>query len=327
MQIQMQHVLREHYGLASARLTPIELGVINEKARVDRAGQSYILKRYQPQLFQPEQVRWSCEVQTRLSARGIPVPAVQPNKQGELVTQVDEACYALFAWAPGHHHPRKAIPPRAARAMGECLGQLHLALQSVQPVEAYQVPDPVKTAAKLERTLAQAERGGSPLDQIACEVLRHKLATLERIAHWAPTFAALPVQWTHGDFHDGNILFGEAEQVTAVLDFDDLCCRPPGRELMRTISLCFEPFSEAQAALFQGYAGVTKPTPAEVALYAPLWTYLSTVGIWPLESRYLHPERYQERWDPFIQPPTGWWERNCEAMTEQLLAWLGNRAE
>jgi len=65
---------------------------------------------------------------------------------------------------------------------------------------------------------------------------------------------------------------------------------------------------------------VTRPSVEEVERYVPMWSYASLVNDWPYRVRYEEPFAYQERWDHFIQPPSGWWLANGERVTQRLLA-------
>lgn len=267
---------------------------MNHNIRVDVPGATYVLKRYEPRLYKPERVQRTCEVQTA------------------------EACYVLSAFINGRHHKRRVIPPRAAHGMGQTLGQMMQAMAELQPVESYLVPDPAEFSSHLKRLLREAERGTLEVDNVAGQVLHYKLGALERLKHW---FASLPVQWVHDDYQDTNVLFDVEDRVVAVIDFDNLRCRPRAWEFMRAFDYCFSAGADGREDFFRGYAKVVRPNRAEVGLYAPLWAYLSVTTVWPIETRYLEPEVYQSRWDRFIHPPSDWWERNMEAVTDQLLTW------
>jgi hypothetical protein len=65
---------------------------------------------------------------------------------------------------------------------------------------------------------------------------------------------------------------------------------------------------------------------AEVAMYAPLITYMRLVGDWPYRTRYENRQAYDPRWDLYITPETGWWERHMDEVTERLLSILAAKA-
>ena len=48
-----------------------------------------------------------------------------------------------------------------------------------------------------------------------------------------------PAGWTHGDFHDLNLLFDEAGAVCGVLDWDRVGLRPWAAEVVRAGTLMF----------------------------------------------------------------------------------------
>ena len=47
----------------------------------------------------------------------------------------------------------------------------------------------------------------------------------------------------------------------------------------------------------RGYLETVRPSRDELTLYVPLWMYLVVGDIWPLETRYLKPERFDPRWE------------------------------
>lgn len=314
-------VLSRGYGLRGATVTPIPSGAVNQNSRIDCPGRSYVLKRYAPGLYSDEQIRDACVAQMRVRAAGVPAPAIEPALNGDILYVEGTETYVLHRFVPGRQHRRGEVPSPAARAMGETLGHIHQALMGFKPVQPYTVEAPAQAMAQLETVLRLAEqrRHESPVDEIACQVLRYKLDTLPRFAHLYDRFAAMAPQWMHGDYQETNVLFTPDNQVAAVIDFDNSRCRPRAYEVMRAFALSFPAGAEEAYDLFAGYAAVVRPPAAEVELYAPFRTYYALCGYWPIGARYLQPELYQERWDRFIQPPSDWWPQNVNGVTERLL--------
>jgi Ser/Thr protein kinase RdoA (MazF antagonist) len=209
--------------------------------------------------------------------------------------------------------------------MGRTLGTLHHVLARFDEPRPYAVPPPAEAQARLEGVLKKAERrrGRSAVDDLCCRVLRHKLDALQRCGWLADRLPPLPAQATHGDYQETNVLFGEADRVVGVLDFDNVRLNPRVVEVSRALSLDFLPdgrlLPEADAFL-AGYHDTGRLTEPEAAVLAPLRLYLSCTGAWPIEPRYEEPDAYQPRWDRFIREPDDWWERHADELTERLLS-------
>jgi Ser/Thr protein kinase RdoA (MazF antagonist) len=315
----MENVLVEAYGLAPVGLRPLEGGAVNQNVLVEAGGARYVLKRYASASYTRSEIERSVRAQVELGQAGLPVAPVVLNRFGESITEADGASYVLHGYIAGRHHARGQLPLAAAASMGRVHGQMMQAL-GVWPATSYTLPSVEDSVRKLERILALAERGTGTLDQTAVAVLRHKIGAVGRLAPIVAGVATLGAQWVHGDYQETNVLFNEADQVVAVLDFDNLRCRPRGYDVMRAFALCFPGALEQAYAYFAGYVDAFRPSVEEVSLYAPLWAYVSATKVWPIDVRYLEPSAYQERWDRFIQPPSSWWEENWAAVSERLVA-------
>lgn len=326
MTMRPAEVLSEHYGMQGAELVPTELGAINDNFFVECGRGRYVLKRYRPEHNPPDRIRKVCRVQASLRTRGVPVPEFIANTAGQVVTEIDGNCYVLAVRAPGRHCERGRVPLAAALSLGRTLGRIVALLAAGEVAEPYTMPPPSAARATARQLLSEAEARTEPVDAVAREVLRHKLTALERLAPHYPRIADLPAQWVHGDYQLTNVLFDEAGAVTAVLDFDNLRCRPRGLEFMRALDLCFDrrpgELTVEALAFFHGYAEIVRPSPDEVSLYPLMRAYVDACAGWPLSTRYLEPEAYQPRWDRYIKPPTDWWERNLERVSAQLLTEL-----
>ena len=320
----LAELLRDEYRLPECSIVPISRGAMNHCYRVESGDRVFCLKDYDTRLYQVDQIARAGELQGVARRAGVPTPETILNTAGCPVTETADGFLSLSDFVAGRTYTRPSIPARAARNMGRALGDIHKAFREVEPEESYKLRDPSTARDILDRTLAVAEphRGRSREDEIACQVLRHRLASLERLAYLAPELARLRTQLTHGDYQEANVLFNEREALVAVLDFDGCRQQPRGAELTRAISLCFlegETLVPQAWDFVAGYAEVGRMPEAEVRLLAPLRAYLAATGAWPIEDRYLAPERYQPRWDRFIRPPSGWWEENQEWVTERLL--------
>lgn len=319
-------LLKRHYRLRVHSVTSIAQGSLNQNYGIETPAGVYCLKQYDARLYERDRVRRAVELQDVVRDAGIPVPAVVPSVEGQVVCEADRDICVLSQFVPGRHHTRPQIPVTAALAMGRTLGNLHAALFPLVEGEPYVVPDADGALNKLEEALVQAERfrARSAVDETACEVLRYKIEALHRPSHLAGRFTGLRTQLTRGDYQETNVTFDQEDRVAAVLDFDNWRRQPRGVEIMRALTLCFlQPEGLLPEAwhFFAGYVEVVPLPTDEVVLYAPR-LYLSVTGAWPVFDRYEKPESYQPRWDRFISPPSDWWERHVDLVTESLLGIL-----
>ena len=298
------------YGLEGAVQAPLSGGVINNVWRVDSLQGSFVLKQYLTS--DTNQVRQSIAVQQAARAYGVPVPAVVPNRRGEMVTLLDGRAHILSRFVAGRLYEPGHIPAKAARRMGEVLGRLHEALALLPAGEAASLPTPDAIEKQLRSLLTIARsRRGSPVDDIAVGVLEAKLDLLSRIEAVPPLIA----RWTHGDYEWRNVLFDGDDEVAAVIDFDDAAYYHPARDVMRCIALSFPALEPEVDDYFAGYASVRPLSPNEVRAYVEFYRYISTFRVWPIIARYTDPEGYRPEWEALIQPFMPW---DWQALSERL---------
>jgi Ser/Thr protein kinase RdoA (MazF antagonist) len=293
---------------------------------VEATDGAFHLKCYDGRTYRADAIRRSLEAQEYVGRSEVPVPAVQPNIDGDALTDVPRVgSVVLSTFIEGRHHRRGSIPDKAAGAMGRMLGRLHHVLARFGEPRPYGVPPPAEAQTRLEGVLRRAERprDRSAVDDTCCRVLRHKLDTLHRQAWLADRFPPLLAQATHGDYQETNVLFDDADRVVGVLDFDNMRFNPRVVEVSRVLSLDFLArgglLPEADEYLI-GYHDTGQLTEPEALVLAPLRLYLSCTGAWPITARYEDPDSYQPRWDRFIAEPSSWWEEHADELTERLLS-------
>jgi Ser/Thr protein kinase RdoA (MazF antagonist) len=321
----VQGVLESAYGLSRAAIRPIGYGLINWLARVDAEERSYVVKRYTPAYFRGEDIERSVDAQLHCSIHEAPVPAPVPNRHGKLITRGPDAAYVLFPLAVGRHLPRGAYSLTAARSLGEAVGRVGLALADwgQERPSPWTLRAPEEIVNRFEHLLAVAERGATELDRRVVRDVRFRLAYLNRHPDAYAQISGTPAQWIHGDFLDTNVLFGADDRVCAVVDFDNIRILPRGFDFMWALTHCVTPIAPERDSFLQGYRAAVQPSRDELVTYVPLWTYTAVGDIWPLEIRYLEPERFDPRWEgacwtPFLSDR---WEAEMEAVA----AWLMKR--
>lgn len=333
----------DNHGLDNAVLSPIRRGTMNQCYRVEAGRTILFLKSYATRFYQPDQIRRACEVQMLTRRAGLPAPRIILNKQGDAVTVTEDGFYVLSEFVTGREYVRGEIPGGTAYQMGTTLSGLQHFLKGLEEAVPMELPDPVVGAARLRKLLvcaearqkeAESERAEgteiADVDAVACRLLRYKIEALHRNATIFTNLQGLPAQWVHGDYQVSNLVFNAAGPVAAILDFDQLQQRPRGLEMMRALAFSFteaQVMEQSGLSFFRGYAEALSLAGGglpedEVRHFAPLWTYYWLVRPWPLDIRYEKPGDYDTRWDTLIQPPTDWWERNQDQVTEQFLTVL-----
>jgi Ser/Thr protein kinase RdoA (MazF antagonist) len=313
-------LLREHYGLQVTAIEPFALGVVNRNYRVRTGAGDFALKQYSD--VSRDSAQRSAAVQERVRAAGLPAPAILPNRDGDLATVTEAGTFVLMALAPGHHLEGRTMGARPARAMGATLGRLDRVLAEMEAVPPMKLPDREAALARLERLLraAEAHRSRSPVDEAACLILRQKIDRLSAFdVSMLP--AELPAQWVHGDYQATNVLFSPEDEVTAVLDFDNLRRLHRGLDFMRTVEVTFTDGRLLPVAydFLAGYLPEVDADEAEVAMYAHAGAYQRLTRDWPVGARYEEPERYDPRWDRFIVYRPDWWGQEPERVAEAFL--------
>ncbi len=112
---------------------------------------------------------------------------------------------------------RLAHPNDAADRLGRFVKALHVGAPEDAPHNAF-------------RGIALSQR--DERFQQAADRLAHRLDVTRLRAHWRE-LRDLPAEsgfWLHGDLHPGNIL-GYQGEITAVVDFGDLCAGDPATDL------------------------------------------------------------------------------------------------
>lgn len=181
-----------------------------------------------------------------LHERGLPVLAPVAGPGGVTLLEHPAGVFAVLPWVAGTHRSGLSLSHSECAGLGELLGRLHAGLAQVLPPVAREMAAPVTEAAlagqRIERYLGfiDAKPTLDEFDRHARQRLHERQWLLESWAHLRPDDGALvgPAGWTHGDFHDLNVLW-DTGQVSAVLDWDRLGVRPLAGEVVRSATLLF----------------------------------------------------------------------------------------
>jgi homoserine kinase type II len=181
-----------------------------------------------------------------LAGAGLPVPAPVAGPGGVTLLEHPAGLFAVLPWAAGTHRSGLSLSHGECRVLGALLGNLHRALASaLSPAPDKATAQVTEVAAARERIGRYLDLAGRPqppddFDRLAMRRLRERAGLLEELAHLRPAgqVPAGPAGWTHGDFHDLQVLWDDG-QVSAVLDWDRLGVRPLAAEVVRSGTLLF----------------------------------------------------------------------------------------
>jgi Ser/Thr protein kinase RdoA (MazF antagonist) len=317
-------VIARFYGINAVTIQPIAHGLINWLARVDVDGQVYALKRYNPRYFTPELVERSVSAQHHCLTHGVPAPAIVPNQDGQLITWAGDAAYVLSDFVEGRHLSPGQFSPTAAHSLGETVGRVVLALaDNWQELREPWTLRPVdEVVEQFERLRHAAESGTNELDRRVALDMRFRLGYLQRHPDLYARVSAMPMQWVHADILDTNVIVGPNDQVSALLDFDNVTVLPRAFDFMWALTFCIGPLAPERDDYLCGFRDLVRPSSGELASYVPFWTYQAVCVAWPLEWRYLEPERFDPRWEKACWEaflPAQW-----EADWENVARWLAS---
>lgn len=285
-------------------LRPLDGGSINGAYRVQAERGEFHLRVYRsPDPARAEREHAAIALAVRV---GLPTPAPLPTREGQTVAHLSGRLAALFSVAPGTPLPRASLTPGQAAALGRFLAEVHDRLPAGVPFEvpAVQV-GPVERAVeraveRLEQVQAAVLALPHPdeVDGWALERTQQRLAFLRASppAEYAP---ASPARFLHGDYHDGNVFFGEG-QPTALIDWEQTRLAPRAWEIVRCLALSLGLNAARCGAFLRGYRE-RLPLPAEeLADGAALYAALQARNVWTFASVYLEGNPGPRA---FIRPP------------------------
>lgn len=249
------------YGLSGYRAhTPIAAGTINTNVRVEADGGPWFLRVNEGK--PRAEVEREAAIVEHVAARGLATPVPLRARDGACFVPLGDALVSLFPWVHGRTLRRDEVGPAQARAAGAALARLHLAGRDFDDRRPGRYePD------EIARRLAAVAALDRPELAEAVMALRPELDRLARVRA-----DGLPLGLIHGDLFIDNVLFDEAGELVALLDFEQASWGRLAYDLAVTL-LAFafgrDDFRPAETrALIEGYSAVRPVTPAERAAFA-----------------------------------------------------------
>lgn len=219
----------EHWGLATARVEPISIGLINRSFLIDApGGPSYVLQRVNP-IFTPA-VHDDIEALTlHLERSGLATPRLIRSRTGGLYVEDGGEVWRLLSYIDGRTKERLASPEEAREA-GVLLARFHRAVADLAhdfKNRRLGVHDTARHVSAL-KTALDAHRGVHP----RYEVLRPLGEEVLDLAARLPKLPQVADRVVHGDPKISNLLFDpKTGRGLALVDLDTLARMPLPLEL------------------------------------------------------------------------------------------------
>jgi Ser/Thr protein kinase RdoA (MazF antagonist) len=214
----LAHILTENWGLRHVPWQPLPSGHTNTSHIILDDAAAKVLRVSWPHKAQA-QVERECSVLAHLLAYpALPaVPRICPTRDGQpCISTADGRWLHLFERIDGTPGLPAAVYDGIRQAM-HALAHLHMALAGLPTAET----NPV--AWLLERYRRVAARPAPPMAEAAAVHYKTVLRYIGSSLTAAATDIPGPVQWLHGDYHAGNVLFDGA-RISGIVDFDDVGC-------------------------------------------------------------------------------------------------------
>jgi len=197
----------------------------------------WLVKRRAPVNSDPERVRYCQHFQRLLAEASLPVPPPLPFASGQTSLLLHGQVYEYFDFVEGGRYAREASHAMAA---GEALGRLLRAASRCRPrgdavhgsfhgsgiiLGAAKVAPEAIFRAEPDAPRAQVERQAMALRRLYRDAAQRAMLA---------GFAGIGVHPIHGDFHPGNLLFGD-ESVVGIVDFDAARTEPRAVEVANAL--------------------------------------------------------------------------------------------
>lgn len=232
-----------HFPLLGARLTPIEVGLINLTYRVDtQVGLQFALQRLNP-IFGAQVNEDIDRVTQHLEARGLCTPKLLRTVKGQAWAELEGEIWRVLTWIQGENLSRADSPART-RAAGHLLGRFHAALQDFSaPFENTRlgVHDTPRHLAALQSALQQ-HADHRLFDEVG-PLAQSILLDAEAVG----ALPDLPDRVVHGDPKLNNIIFdAQTGQGRCLIDLDTVARMPIVLELGDALRSWCNPAGENQ---------------------------------------------------------------------------------
>jgi Ser/Thr protein kinase RdoA (MazF antagonist) len=215
-----------HYNIGTiSQIRPLVAGNARAPKLVITSDKgTYLLKRRPHGKDDPARVAFAHKVQTLLAKRRFPLAPLVAASNSHTMLHFDNHVYELFDFVVGSRYDGGAESTIDA---GRQLASFHTALVNIKPpaAPAQSLFHDSSNVRRHITAIATSKRFGQTAvhAELASSLNRLYENSNRNVSELG--FDLWPKQMTHGDWHPGNMLFGEG-RVVAVLDFDSMKSSP-----------------------------------------------------------------------------------------------------
>lgn len=272
-------------------------GLLNQNLFAVTARGAYFLKGYR--YPDPEPIRREHALIAFAAEQGSPALLPISDPAGKTFLRVGGRWWAVFPRLAAPQLSPEDLTPHHAFQMGRALGQLHVALSALPATDAARFPLRLTWSS----AAAHAEMAGyeltigkrpylDPFDQHTLSTFGYRRTLLASGVPSPETFASLPSQVLHGDYHHGNLFFTPDGAVSHVVDWELACFGPRAWEIIRAldVSLRFaedlEQGGDRLRGFIHGYAAAALLSAEECDAMPDLYWAARVHSLWVYEEHY-----------------------------------------
>ncbi len=209
----VQEILTE-YGLMLSQFEPAMSGIENCTLIIVAMTQKYVMRVYRRRRKPDTHIAKELAFIKFLAAAGLKtVPAI-PNQHGRDVTKYGHWRAILMPFQTGTHPPR--YTPELISELAINQATMHQLAQSFKRSTLWELP-----LTKLKESQFSHQINPASITNPAIQQFLVRAQNFQVDLSWS-----LPRGYCHLDFDSGNILVNERNELSAILDFDDLATAP-----------------------------------------------------------------------------------------------------
>jgi homoserine kinase type II len=275
----------------------MDKGYLSENFVITSGGNKYFLKCYR--FRERDRIDDAHKAKFFFASKGIPVILPIENIEGDTVTQIEDKYVSLFPFVIGMQFITKdsMIPADVPRHLGAMLGSIHKASESGYP-EINQKFEPWNKenfyrSADAILDIINNKKELTDFDRKAKEAIEFKKGRVKEEWLLFEKMKDLRTGLIHGDYHDGNVFFDEAGNITHVFDLEKACIAPYVFEIVRAVqySRCTEYNREGSekhvAEFLRGYREERSVSSDELNQGIELFYQREIHGLWVEKEHYL----------------------------------------
>lgn len=281
-------VLREYGATLDVAPALVPDSISAENYRVETNRGTFFVKRYRESRPRDRMAREQAAI-AWAAANGLPVARPLATQRGETLHECEGRWWSVSPWVKGSTYRRGQMSPAGAEHLGAVHGRTHRVL-AAHPIRALPPNSELTwdTAASVEilKTLGPHVRDRG--DDRERRMVRKQRELLESgIARPSSEFSGIPMQATHGDFHERNVMIDETGEVAAIVDWERFCVQPPAFEVLRAVSFVLLLEQPLLSAYLRGYRRETSLDETTIEPAIEAWRQSAMHNTWALRDYFL----------------------------------------